>query len=83
MVLLAYLLSNPPRRAMDKPTLCQLSGVGHAPRVLANLCKTTKYNGRFIPAIGTPEGKKKAAGGYRVRIIRAEGVFVYRHPSRT
>jgi hypothetical protein len=69
MVLQAYLLSDPPLKAMDKPTLCKRS-VEHAPRVLAKL--RGKYDGRFAPAIDTPEGKK-AAGGYRVRISRGEG----------
>jgi hypothetical protein len=79
MVLQAYLLSDPPVKAMDKPTLCKRS-VDHAPRVLTKLRE--KYDGRFAPAIQTPGGHK-AAGGYRVRIICAEGVVISRHPSRT
>jgi len=83
-VLQAYLLERPPGskppEAMDKPTLCDHSGLDHAPRVLRNLRQ--KYDGRFAPAIQTPEGRK-AAGGYRVRIRRAESPVTQHPPSIT
>jgi hypothetical protein len=70
LTLLAFLgdpPKTPPLETMDKPTLCNRS-VTHAPTVLTAL--RTKYDGRFAPAIRTPQGKK-SAGGYFVRIRRA------------
>jgi hypothetical protein len=84
-VLQAYLSGHPPGspppKAMDKPALCARSGVGHAPRVLRKLCG--KYEGRFAPAIGLPPGKKKASGGYAVRIRHAKKPVTQRHQSHT
>jgi hypothetical protein len=51
--------------AMDTEELERTSGVNNVARVIGSL--KTKYDGRFAPAIRTPNGKK-GSGGYFIRV---------------
>jgi hypothetical protein len=53
-------------RTMDQPTLEDLSGVHHAPKVLKRLRE--KYGGMFAAAITLPGGRGK--GGSHVEITK-------------